>query len=690
MSAPYVPSHFSFLAVTGEDLDLEFAKIATAISEGTAGPPGPPGPPGPSYATRSAAEAAAITAPVQSIVTGGYAAAGDGGDAQYARAISLTTGGFQSADGAFWSYVVNGAARLEQFGGKADFNPSNNTWTTDNSSAFTTAYAVVTANFIPSFAFYAAGPTIEFLYGSYYFGQTIALSKTVAVLGKGQGVNGGAGSAVYFAKDRDGFLLNNFTTGPNSPGSAGTTIRGLSINAMPGGVTGHGINMQSRGYLYDLVIVGFVGGDGEHIDSTLSPGGNVDGWVSSNVRIVRCKNGHVTIGSDANAGNAYGLDVTTCTVTGISDQSFLGNNYWGCQVAACGLYAYEATNANAQNQFHACYVEGGQTCNVNAPAIIWGGFLAFNTTHIGSAVRIYSGSNQALNVIGAINLSRTGYSIILNPTTSGLANLTATGDANPWEFPQFTAAFNSWQINRPGKAGLFMTTSLSNISITGSPIPVPAGNFLFGAGLYIGNSSGSLPLARFHDTDSAAATTGLHIKGAIRYNNTPVPGGNVGWGVMTTGAVATVAWAASTAYAVGALALNDSGKSYICTTAGTSASSGGPTGTGTGIADGTAVWSFQAAFATTPFGNYVLENTSAYAGETIGAGAVGAISSGVTLTGAALGDFVDASLNADQQGTILNAWVSATNTVKYQFVNPAGAAGSVTLAANTVKLRVRK
>lgn len=51
-------------------------------------------------------------------------------------------------------------------------------------------------------------------------------------------------------------------------------------------------------------------------------------------------------------------------------------------------------------------------------------------------------------------------------------------------------------------------------------------------------------------------------------------------------------WATSHAYA-----LNDvvyaGGNVYICTTAGTSASSGnGPTGTGTGISDGTAVWSY--------------------------------------------------------------------------------------------------
>ncbi len=52
-----------------------------------------------------------------------------------------------------------------------------------------------------------------------------------------------------------------------------------------------------------------------------------------------------------------------------------------------------------------------------------------------------------------------------------------------------------------------------------------------------------------------------------------------------------VAWVISTAYTVGQYRSNG-GNLYRCTTAGTSAGSGGPTGTGIGIADGTAVWSY--------------------------------------------------------------------------------------------------
>jgi hypothetical protein len=50
-------------------------------------------------------------------------------------------------------------------------------------------------------------------------------------------------------------------------------------------------------------------------------------------------------------------------------------------------------------------------------------------------------------------------------------------------------------------------------------------------------------------------------------------------------------WAASKAYVLNQQVVNG-GNVYKCTTAGTSAASGGPTGTGTGITDSTAVWAY--------------------------------------------------------------------------------------------------
>jgi hypothetical protein len=59
-------------------------------------------------------------------------------------------------------------------------------------------------------------------------------------------------------------------------------------------------------------------------------------------------------------------------------------------------------------------------------------------------------------------------------------------------------------------------------------------------------------------------------------------------------AAAAAAWTINTAYAQGAVVVNDSAplKFYVCITGGTSAGAGGPTGTGASIADNTVTWMY--------------------------------------------------------------------------------------------------
>lgn len=62
------------------------------------------------------------------------------------------------------------------------------------------------------------------------------------------------------------------------------------------------------------------------------------------------------------------------------------------------------------------------------------------------------------------------------------------------------------------------------------------------------------------------------------------------WAAGVTGTSA--AWAANAAVTVGVQVTHDSGKVYVCDTAGVTAASGGPSGTGTNIVDGTARWDY--------------------------------------------------------------------------------------------------
>ena len=66
----------------------------------------------------------------------------------------------------------------------------------------------------------------------------------------------------------------------------------------------------------------------------------------------------------------------------------------------------------------------------------------------------------------------------------------------------------------------------------------------------------------------------------------------------------------------------------------------------------------------------------------------GVTSSGITVTGAAFGDFVIVAAPYDLQGVSATAYVSASNTVKIQLNNLTG--GSVSLASGTWHVRVLK
>lgn len=101
--------------------------------------------------------------------------------------------------------------------------------------------------------------------------------------------------------------------------------------------------------------------------------------------------------------------------------------------------------------------------------------------------------------------------------------------------------------------------------------------------------------SRFRVATAKPDTSGLHgfySDGEIIGASGATTGTTMGW-IANPGGALAAAWVGSTAYTIpGHCVVNDSGKVYKLITAGTSASSGGPTGTGKGITDGTCVWDY--------------------------------------------------------------------------------------------------
>ncbi len=97
---------------------------------------------------------------------------------------------------------------------------------------------------------------------------------------------------------------------------------------------------------------------------------------------------------------------------------------------------------------------------------------------------------------------------------------------------------------------------------------------------------------------------------ALSLSTVPAQSASVTWQVPVTSTAASLlpAWVASTAYTLGRLVTNG-GNLYRCRTAGTSAGSGGPTGTNADITDNTAHWRYIGA-ASGFKGGAVLRNLS--------------------------------------------------------------------------------
>lgn len=88
-----------------------------------------------------------------------------------------------------------------------------------------------------------------------------------------------------------------------------------------------------------------------------------------------------------------------------------------------------------------------------------------------------------------------------------------------------------------------------------------------------------------------AGTHGYYSKGQKVYSSAVAAAATDGWPCSTAGWLAP-AWAINTAYTVPGHVVINGGNAYKLVTAGTSAGAGGPSGTGTGIADGTCVWDY--------------------------------------------------------------------------------------------------
>jgi hypothetical protein len=190
-----------------------------------------------------------------------------------------------------------------------------------------------------------------------------------------------------------------------------------------------------------------------------------------------------------------------------------------------------------------------------------------------------SGSATYPDLLRNINGSSIGY------TASYGGGYIDNADGNDYLF-QLSSAVYFIRVNVTGATNNAWIQSIRLQQLTQSAVPIRcfSGLDTMDGDVY----SGAIP---------TGGINGTYARGKMIYNAVAASGQPSYWQCVTAGRLAP-AWVASTAYVVGAVVLNDTNKIYACTTAGTSAGAGGPTGTGTSIADGTVVWTYISPLAT--------------------------------------------------------------------------------------------
>lgn len=334
---------------------------------------------------------------------------------------------------------------------------------------------------------------------------------------------------------------------------------------------------------------------------------------------------------------------------------------------SAGIHSYTITTSTGSGASLGFVVSPSGTFSVNgantADMLIYSNDCAASTTDI---VVVKGGANDMANFaasaaglasqypITIANLAAIYQQQILTGKKVVILPITPRTGMNQWEWA-FRAKVNSWERAYVAKQPWANPNGYGNIVIADATRFWQDGTSTIDNP--IGGSTapqGAMTTDGLHESPRGAQYEALAIIDAIQpwvgknqtaargtsmtdaYDDGYNQGGNL---------IEATNWQASTAYTVNQTVMN-SGNVYYCFQAGTSASSGGPTGTGGGITDGTAHWNYSR-----PQGTSVMAGTAvALSSPPSGITYAGNLSTGYTLsrsTGTGQGTVT---------GTIENPW----------------------------------
>jgi hypothetical protein len=338
-------------AIAVEAAALAAGYASDAVSQGNV----------PIYATRAGIPGLEIPEGINAFRVNGYSAAGDGGNSLFMLVDSEpdidARCKVQSADGRWWRLVVEaGAVRIEQVGGKADWNGAAGT---DNTAAVDaimslSVWASAGGNDLTQIA-----PDILFGIGDYYFADTYECR----IMARWKGVGSGfwtrnAGTNLVWPANTTNIIVQQINTAGADGGSISPNFLGTACGSIFDGLTfrcagtqtdktKHGLQMRTQATARNCYFYNH-GGSSIYIVATAgSPTieGNANGWVVENCYgELFGGNGLHVLGADVNAGkcNSWTTRGTAGLYgCGIYDRAVLGNHYTGIQITGygnCGVH----------------------------------------------------------------------------------------------------------------------------------------------------------------------------------------------------------------------------------------------------------------------------------------------------------------------------------------------------------------
>lgn len=439
---------------------------------------------------------------------------------------------------------------------------------------------------------YPVSGIVELPRGTLFLNGTLTLTSSVHLIGHGAGQQGGNwATKLKFPANTTGVTVIASATGPNQNGAGASIIEGTFFEG-GGGTLGsaHGLDMQARVKLRDVVFSGF-SGNGVNIVADMANRKNANCWLIDSASLLsNGMHGLYLQGGDTNAGHASGIDASYNGGFGILDESFLGNTYIGCHTdvngkksmvhyggnryycadqslagsttpgtnssvwvligaggsstfhpdwVSGGTYlvggAYGSTNSNARNIFIGCYSEPGSQppSRIKAPAMVVGGLHTAGFTSDSTSTRFLDATFTAITSQPSSGGARISIGAGSNGDTGALLGLSDPSSSGNFPY-RLKYTTGKWFLNW---ANITEHLHLYNRDAT------PANGFardLSGQNGGIGMPSGYYaPGMKYRGGAAAAPTTGTYVQGDIIYNTSPAASGFIGWVCVTGGTPGT-------------------------------------------------------------------------------------------------------------------------------------------------------